>query len=101
MGAALDEGPFFHGTKADLKVGDLIEPGYASNYGKRKQAAFVYLTATMDALERATNGDKDMRIFLRADKVVSYGDLMEVMNLLRAAGYFKVALVGLEKVATP
>ena len=53
------------------------------------------------ALERATNGDKDMRIFLRADKVVSYGDLMEVMNLLRAAGYFKVALVGLEKVATP
>jgi biopolymer transport protein ExbD len=53
------------------------------------------------ALERATNGDKDMRIFLRADKVVSYGDVMEVMNLLRAAGYFKVALVGLEKVATP
>jgi biopolymer transport protein ExbD len=42
-----------------------------------------------------------MRIFLRADKIVSYGDVMEVMNLLRAAGYFKVALVGLEKVATP
>ena len=53
------------------------------------------------ALEPATNGDKDMRIFLRADKVVSYGDVMEVMNLLRAAGYFKVALVGLEKAATP
>jgi biopolymer transport protein ExbD len=53
------------------------------------------------ALERATNGDKDMRIFLRADKVVPYGDVMDVMNLLRAAGYFKVALVGLEKVATP
>jgi biopolymer transport protein ExbD len=53
------------------------------------------------ALERVTNGDKDMRIFLRADKVVPYGDVMEVMNLLRAAGYFKVALVGLEKVATP
>ena len=53
------------------------------------------------ALERATNGDKDMRIFLRADKIVPYGDVMDVMNLLRTAGYFKVALVGLEKVATP
>ena len=52
-------------------------------------------------LDRATNGDKDMRVFLRADKVVAYGELMEVMNLLRAAGYFKVALVGLEKGATP
>jgi biopolymer transport protein ExbD len=57
--------------------------------------------ALRGALERATNGDKDMRVFLRADKVVSYGELMEVMNLLRAAGYFKVALVGLEKGATP
>ena len=52
-------------------------------------------------LERATNGDKDMRIFLRTDKVVSYGELMQVMNLLRAAGYFKVALVGLEKAPEP
>jgi rifampin ADP-ribosyltransferase len=40
---------YYHGTKADRKVGDLIEPGYASNYGKRKQATFVYLTATLDA----------------------------------------------------
>ena len=40
---------FYHGTKADLKPGDLIEPGYASNYGKRKKAAYVYLTATLDA----------------------------------------------------
>jgi rifampin ADP-ribosylating transferase len=40
---------YYHGTKADLEAGDLIEPGYASNFGKRKQAAFVYLTATMDA----------------------------------------------------
>ena len=36
------------------------------------------------------------RIFLRADKTVPYGELMRVMNLLRAAGYLKVALVGLE-----
>jgi rifampin ADP-ribosylating transferase len=40
---------FYHGTKADLKPGDLIRPGYASNYGKRKEAKFVYLTATLDA----------------------------------------------------
>ena len=39
---------FYHGTKADLKPGDLIEPGYTSNYGKKK-AAYVYLTATLDA----------------------------------------------------
>ena len=40
---------FYHGTKASLKTGDLIEPGYNSNYGKRKNASFVYLTATLDA----------------------------------------------------
>ena len=40
---------FYHGTKADLTPGDLIEPGYTSNYGKRKKAAWVYLTATLDA----------------------------------------------------
>lgn len=40
---------FLHGTKADLKVGDLIEPGYSSNYGRRDTAAFVYFTATLDA----------------------------------------------------
>lgn len=40
---------FYHGTKADLKPGDLIGPGYASNYGTRKKAAYVYLTATLDA----------------------------------------------------
>ncbi|WP_295854625.1 TonB system transport protein ExbD [Tardiphaga sp.] len=54
------------------------------------------------ALDTATKGSKDERIFLRADKVVSYGDLMEVMNLLRNAGYLKVALVGLDgRTATP
>ena len=40
---------YYHGTKAQLDVGDLIAPGYASNYGKRSQAKFVYLTATLDA----------------------------------------------------
>ena len=36
--------PFYHGTKADLKEGDLIGPGFASNFGRRKNAAYVYLT---------------------------------------------------------
>lgn len=35
---ALDAGPFCHGTKVDLKPGDLLEPGYSSNYGGRKKA---------------------------------------------------------------
>lgn len=39
----------YHGTKANLKLGDLIEPGFKSNYGKQKKAVFVYLSATLDA----------------------------------------------------
>jgi biopolymer transport protein ExbD len=49
------------------------------------------------ALEAATAGDKEKRVFLRADKTVEYGELMEVMNAMRNAGYLKVALVGLEQ----
>ena len=44
-----DQQTYYHGTKADLKVGDLIAPGHASNYGQRKQGNFVYLSATLDA----------------------------------------------------
>jgi biopolymer transport protein ExbD len=47
-------------------------------------------------LDRASNGDKEQRLFLRADKTVPYGELMTLMNELRGAGYLKVALVGLE-----
>ena len=49
------------------------------------------------ALDTATNGKKGERIFLRADKTVPYGELMQAMNVLRTAGYLKVALVGLEQ----
>lgn len=49
-----------------------------------------------DALDRVTNGDREARVFLRADKAVSYGDLMTVMNLVRIAGYTRIALVGLD-----
>ena len=48
------------------------------------------------AIDAATGMNRQQRIFLRADKTVPYGRLMAVMNLLRAAGYLKVSLVGLE-----
>ena len=48
------------------------------------------------ALDKVADGDKDKRIFVRADKVASYGDVMDVMNLLRSAGYLKIGLVGLD-----
>ena len=44
-----DPGPFFHGTKADLHPGDLLGAGYNSNFGERRVANYVYLTATLDA----------------------------------------------------
>src|SRR5687767_6112223 len=40
---------YFHGTKGDLKVGDLIEVGFNSNYGQRKNAKYIFLTGTLDA----------------------------------------------------
>ncbi|MDY7567140.1 TonB system transport protein ExbD [Pseudomonas sp. RTC3] len=49
-------------------------------------------------LDAKTRGKKDTTIFFQADKGVDYGDLMEVMNALRGAGYLKVGLVGLETV---
>jgi len=74
--------PIYLTVKADLQiaVGDDL----------------VARDALASALAAATNNNRDERIFLRADRAVSYGDVMEVMNALRAAGYLKVALVGLE-----
>jgi len=46
---ALSLQTFYHGTKADLDPGDLIKPGINSNYGSRKKALYVYMTATLDA----------------------------------------------------
>jgi len=40
---------YFHGTRADLKVGDLIEVGFNSNYGQKKNAKYIFLTSTLDA----------------------------------------------------
>ncbi|AZO10746.1 MULTISPECIES: TonB system transport protein ExbD [unclassified Mesorhizobium] len=76
------ETPLFLTLKSDLTLAigndSLPRPSFAAALGSK------------------TKGDKQTRIFLRADKTVGYGDLMEVMNLLRAAGYLKIALVGLE-----
>jgi len=58
---------YFHGTKADLKIGDLIEVGFNSNYGQKKNAKYIFLTATLDAAiwgaELAT-GEGRERIYL-------------------------------------
>lgn len=50
------------------------------------------LVRTLDAMD--TN--RDRRIFLRADRAVAYGDMMDVLEMLRASGYAKIALVALE-----
>lgn len=58
---------YFHGTKADLKVGSFIETGIASNYGQQNTAKYIYLTATLDAAiwgaELALGEDRE-RIYL-------------------------------------
>lgn len=61
-----DDGPFYHGTKADLKLGDLLEPSHSSNYGEGKKANYVYLTATLDAAVWGAElavGDETGRIY--------------------------------------
>ena len=80
------EEPIFVTVKADLRLalGD----------------ADIARDALGTALDGLTEGDKDARIFLRADQAVAYGDLMDVMNLLRETGYLKLALVGLETVGS-
>ncbi|MDR6196679.1 NAD(+)--rifampin ADP-ribosyltransferase [Siphonobacter sp. SORGH_AS_0500] len=58
---------YYHGTKADLKTGDLIQPGFHSNYGKRNKAKFIYLTATLDAAiwgAELAAGDGRERIYI-------------------------------------
>ncbi|RYY76266.1 MAG: NAD(+)--rifampin ADP-ribosyltransferase [Gammaproteobacteria bacterium] len=58
---------FFHGTKADLKIGDLIEVGFNSNFGQRKKANYIFLTATLDAAiwgAELSIGDGRERIYL-------------------------------------
>jgi hypothetical protein len=58
---------YYHGTKAGLKPGDLIEPGFQSNYGQRKKAKYIYLSATLDAAiwgAELAGGDGPGRIYI-------------------------------------
>lgn len=64
--AVPDTGPFFHGTKADLRPGDHLGPGYTSNYGRRNPGTFVYFSATLDAATwgaELADGDGPGRIY--------------------------------------
>lgn len=58
---------FFHGTKADLQLGELIEPGINSNYGQKKKAKYIYFTSTLDAAiwgAELAIGESKERIYL-------------------------------------
>jgi len=48
MGEVLDDGPFFHGTKAELRVGDLLTAGFRSNYRPEIVMNHIYFTALRD-----------------------------------------------------
>jgi biopolymer transport protein ExbD len=79
--------PIFVTFKADrsLAVGD-------------ETVARAEIGAVLDA---ATGSDRGQRVLLRADQALSYGEVMELLNLLRNAGYLKVALVALESRSGP
>ena len=58
---------FYHGTKADLKIGDLLAPGYVSNFGRRKVASWIYFAATLEAAiwgAELAEGDGRERIYI-------------------------------------
>src|SRR5699024_12800804 len=58
---------YFHGTKADLKIGELISVGFDSNYGQRKEAQYIYLTSALDAAiwgAELALGERRGRIYL-------------------------------------
>ncbi|MBJ7535958.1 TonB system transport protein ExbD [Rhodomicrobium vannielii ATCC 17100] len=74
--------PLFITVKADLTLAIGNDP--------------VPREAIKAALDARTKGDTEQRVFVRADKSVDYGSLMDAMNLLRSAGYLKIGLVGLE-----
>jgi biopolymer transport protein ExbD len=78
--------------RPDKPVFVTIKPDLAIAVGEN----IISRDALPGALDAVTNNHKDETIFVRADKAVSYGELMEVMNVLRDGGYLKLALVGLE-----
>lgn len=66
MSRARDEGPFFHGTKADLRVGDLLTAGFRSNYRPEVVMNHIYFTALRDGAGLAAElaaGDGEPRVY--------------------------------------
>ena len=66
MSDPLDEGPFFHGTKADLREGDLLTPGFRSNYRPEVVMNHIYFTAVADGAGLAAElapGDAAPRVY--------------------------------------
>lgn len=62
----LDNGPFFHGTKAELRIGDLLEPLNLSNY-QNKKSNYIYFTATLNAAKwgaELASSDSKERIYI-------------------------------------
>ncbi|MDK1376637.1 MULTISPECIES: TonB system transport protein ExbD [unclassified Sinorhizobium] len=80
--APRDDKPVFVTLKADLTL--------AIGNEETARESFV------SELNRITSGSTETRVLLRADRLVDYGELMTVMNLIQGAGYSKIALVGLE-----
>ncbi|MCZ4089429.1 TonB system transport protein ExbD [Sinorhizobium psoraleae] len=80
--APRDDKPVFVTLKADLTL--------AIGNDETARESFA------SELNRITNGNTETRVLLRADRLVDYGELMTVMNLIQSAGYGKIALVGLE-----
>ena len=67
MNQVLDEGPFFHGTKADLRSGDLLTPGFRSNYRPDIVMNHIYFTALRDGAGLAAElapGDAAPRVYM-------------------------------------
>lgn len=63
----MEKETFYHGTKADLQLGETLAPGYNSNYGQRKAANHVYFSATLDAAiwgAELAAGDGRERIYI-------------------------------------
>jgi biopolymer transport protein ExbD len=81
-----------HNPRPDKPVFLTVKPDLSLALGNED----VPRPALQATLDQQTNNDRGQRIFLRADGVVAYRELMGVMNLLRQAGYLKIALVGLE-----
>ena len=80
MAVSDDATIFYHGTRADLKRGDLIEAGYSSNYGAGKKGSWVYLTGTLDAAiwgAELAAGEGPGRIYL----VEPTGEIVDDPNL--------------------